>query len=88
MKASAFPLASLLFLAAVAPAGAVTRPPSVDAPTMPPENQARVIRIVTGKDQPVNQHLTLGLNKAAIIELDADAKEGLVSSPDIADAVV
>jgi len=88
MKASAFPLASLLFLAVVAPAGAVTRPPSVDAPTMPPENQARVIRIVTGKDQPVNQHLTLGLNKAAIIELDADAKDVLVSSPDIADAVV
>lgn len=88
IKASILPLASLLLLAAMAPAGAVTRPPSVDAPAMPPENEARVIKVVTGKDQPVNQHLTLGLNKAAIIELDADAKDVLVSSPDIADAVV
>jgi pilus assembly protein CpaC len=88
MKASALPFASLLMLAAMAPVGAVTRPPTVDTPAMPPENEARVIKIVTGKDQPVNQHLTLGLNKAAIIELDADAKDVLVSSPEIADAVV
>ena len=88
MKASVLPLASLLLLSAMAPGGAVTRAPNMDAPTPPPENDARVIKITTGQGQPVNQHLTLGLNKAAIIELDADAKDVLVSSPDIADAVV
>jgi len=88
MKASALPIATLLLLGAIAPVGAVTRPPAVDSPALPSENDARVIKIVTGKDQPVNQHLTLGLNKAAIIELDADAKDVLVSSPEIADAVV
>src|SRR5262249_18154796 len=88
MKASAFPFASLLLLSAMATAGAVTRPPSVDASVMVPESAAKVIKITTGKDQAVNQHLTLGLNKAAIIELDADAKDVMVSSPDIADAVV
>ena len=88
MKASAFPFATLLLLAAMAPVSAVTRPPATDAAATVNENEARVIKIVTGKGQPVNQHLTLGLNKAAIIELDADAKDVLVSSPDIADAVV
>ncbi|MGZ5927772.1 MAG: type II and III secretion system protein family protein [Rhizomicrobium sp.] len=54
----------------------------------PSESDARVIQIATGQGQPVNQHLTLGLNKAAIIELDNDAKDVLVSSPEIADAII
>lgn len=36
----------------------------------------------------VTQHVTLGLNKAVIVQLDADARDVLVSSPDIVDAVV
>jgi pilus assembly protein CpaC len=88
MKASALPFASLLLLSVMAPASAVTRPPAADAPALPGENDARIVKVMTGKGQPVNQHLTLGLNKAAIIELDADAKDVMVSSPDIADAVV
>ena len=32
--------------------------------------------------------MTLGLDKAAVVELDTDAKDVLVSSPDIVDAVV
>ncbi len=38
--------------------------------------------------QPENQHIMLGLNKAVMVELDTDAKDVLVSSPDIVDAVV
>ena len=52
------------------------------------ESQARIIQVTTGTDQPLDQHLTLGLNKAAIVELDTDAQDVLVSSPDIVDAVV
>ena len=88
MKASAFPLAAALLLTAMAPAMAVTRPPVPDSTVQSNDSEARVVKITTGKGQPMNQHLTLGLNKAAIIELDADAKDVLVSSPDIADAVI
>jgi len=35
-----------------------------------------------------NQHITMGLNKAEVIELDADAKDVDVAGPDIVDAVV
>jgi pilus assembly protein CpaC len=52
------------------------------------ESQARIIKVTTGRDQPLDRHLTLGLDKATIIELDIDAKDVLVSSPDIVDAVV
>ena len=53
----------------------------------PPETGARVITIST-KGGTVTQRLTLSLNKAAIVQLDADARDVLVSSPDIVDAVV
>jgi pilus assembly protein CpaC len=89
MKASTFPFAAALLLSAMAPAtSAVTRPTPPEAAVQPNDGNARVVRITTGQGQPVNQHLTLGLNKAAIVELDADAKDVLVSSPDIADAIV
>lgn len=35
-----------------------------------------------------HEHITLGVNKAAIIQLDADARDVLVSSPSVVDAVV
>ncbi len=34
------------------------------------------------------QHITLGLDKAALVQLDADARDVLVSNPSIVDAVV
>jgi pilus assembly protein CpaC len=91
MKASTLPFTAALLIAAIMPASAAAqfaRPAAANAPVKVADSDARVIQIATGQGQPVNQHLTLGLNKAAIVELDADAKDVLVSSPDIADAIV
>jgi pilus assembly protein CpaC len=89
MKASTLPFAAALLIAAMAPAAAqLSRPAAANAPVKSTDSDARIIQIATGQGQSINQHLTLGLNKAAIIELDADAKDVLVSSPDIADAIV
>ncbi len=50
-------------------------------------DESRVIRIVsTGNSSP--QHISLALNKAAVIELDRDARDVFVANPAIADAVV
>jgi pilus assembly protein CpaC len=87
IKASALAFAALPLAAAFVPAQALTRP-AVSDKALPSESDARVVRIETGNGQPVNQHLTLGLNKAAIVELSNDAKDVLVSSPDIADAII
>ncbi len=68
--------------------------PALAAPQLPhpaasvDESSARVVRMAARDGQPENQHITLGLNKAVVVELDADAKDVLVSSPDIVDAVV
>lgn len=68
--------------------------PALAAPQLPhpaasvDENSARIVRMAARNGQPENQHITLGLNKAVVVELDADAKDVLVSSPDIVDAVV
>ena len=86
MKHPALSFAAALLISAMVPAAAQTSRPAASA--KPAEADARVIQIATGQGQPVSQHLTLGLNKAAIIELDSDAKDVLVSSPDIADAIV
>ncbi|HXR94911.1 MAG TPA: type II and III secretion system protein family protein [Rhizomicrobium sp.] len=71
---------------ASAPALAVPQLPHPAA--MVDESSARVIRMAAHAGQPENQHITLGLNKAVVVELDTDAKDVLVSSPDIVDAVV
>ena len=70
------------------PAGAVTRLPAAQLPANLDESNVRVIKMAAARGQPASQHMTLGVNKAAVIELDADAKDVLVSSPDIVDAVV
>ncbi len=88
MKVSAFHMAALLLVASAAPAAAQSRSPTVHAAANIDESQARIIKVTTGADQPLDRHLTLGLDKATIIELDIDAKDVLVSSPDIVDAVV
>lgn len=52
-----------------------------------PEAGARVINIAT-KGGTVTQRIVLSLNKAVIVQLDANARDVLVSSPEIVDAVV
>ena len=88
MKASAFPLAAFIVIASLAPVAAQPRRQATHAAANIDESRARIIQVNTGSGQPLSQHLTLGLNKAAIIELDTNAKDVLVSSPDIVDAVV
>jgi pilus assembly protein CpaC len=52
------------------------------------EAGARIVHVATSNGAPVNQRMTLPLDKAAIIELDTEAHDVLVSNPDIVDAVV
>ena len=52
------------------------------------DGSERVLQIATRADGPVHRRLTLALNKAAVVELDADARDVLVSNPSIVDAVV
>ncbi len=47
----------------------------------------QVIKVSTNGTS-VTRRITLGLNKAAIVELDSDARDVLVSNPEIVDAVV
>ncbi len=52
------------------------------------DGSQRILHIATRDGGPVHQHLTLSLDKAAVVELDADARDVLVSNPEIVDAVV
>ncbi|HXJ02957.1 MAG TPA: type II and III secretion system protein family protein [Micropepsaceae bacterium] len=55
--------------------------------TSPVLDESRIIHIAaTANEAP--QHITLALNKAAVIELDRDARDVFVANPLIADAVV
>lgn len=49
---------------------------------------ARLVQISIKNGATAHQRITLGLGKAAIVEIDADARDVLVSNPDIVDAVV
>ena len=46
------------------------------------------LQVKGGGNGPSSERVTLGLNKAAIIELPADAADVLVSNPAIVDAIV
>jgi pilus assembly protein CpaC len=50
-------------------------------------SESRIIKITASPDA-VPQHLSLALNKAAIVELDRDARDVFVANPTIVDAVV
>jgi pilus assembly protein CpaC len=52
------------------------------------DDSARVIHVSTNGGAPVHQSITLGMGKSVVIELDTEAHDVLVSSPDIVDAVV
>ncbi len=51
-------------------------------------SDARVISVSARGPGPAHEHLTLSLDKAAIVQLDTDARDVLVSNPAIVDAVV
>src|ERR1700761_6221168 len=59
----------------------------VASPAFARDPATRVINVAThGAAQ--SQHITLGLDKAALVQLDADARDVLVSNPSVVDAVV
>jgi pilus assembly protein CpaC len=68
-------LAGVLVLAAVPAAAADAR-------------ATRVINVATHSGSAPQQHITLGLDKAALVQLDTDARDVLVSNPAVVDAVV
>ncbi len=83
-------LLSLLSLAA-----AVFAASAVLAATVPgagpgddASGSARVVTVSTKNGTPAHQSITLGLGKAAVVEIDTDARDVLVSNPEIVDAVV
>ncbi len=49
---------------------------------------ARIIKVATRSNATVQQSVTLGMGKSAMVELDSEARDVMVSSPDIVDAVV
>ena len=69
--------------AVIATAGATTAQAGHGASHAP-----RVITISTGAGAQSHRHITLSLDKAAVVRLDADARDVLVSNPGIVDAVV
>ncbi len=52
------------------------------------DSDARIVNVSVHGGGQKNRRVTLALNKATIVQLDADARDVLVSSPDIVDAVV
>jgi pilus assembly protein CpaC len=61
---------------------------AAEAAPKPAPKDTKVISITTRAGQTINQKMNLALDKAAIIELNADARDVLVSNPEIVDAVV
>jgi pilus assembly protein CpaC len=70
-------------LTLLAPSAGLAAP----ARTAPDDANAKSVAIST-RDASSHQRLTLGLNKAAVVQLDADARDVLVSNPEMVDAVV
>lgn len=52
------------------------------------DGSERVLHVDTHGNGPVHRQISLALDKAAIVELDADTRDVLVSDPSIVDAVV
>ena len=73
---------TIMLLALVAPCAAHAAP----SRPVPDDAGARVMTIST--HGAAHQRLTLPLDKAMVVQLDADARDVLVSNPDLVDAVV
>jgi pilus assembly protein CpaC len=74
---------ALFLMAVLAPPAALAAP----ARSVSDETNAKVMTIST-RDASNHQRLTLALNKAAVVQLDQDARDVMVSNPDMVDAVV
>jgi pilus assembly protein CpaC len=61
--------------------------PQAQAKPVLDETNARIVSISTHGDSS-HQRLVLSLDKAAVVQLDSDARDVLVSNPDLVDAVV
>ena len=72
-----FAAAAALMLAAVSPCQARGT-----------DGESRIISISAHTGSPVHQRVTLSVDKTAIVEIDNDARDVLVSNPEIVDAVV
>jgi pilus assembly protein CpaC len=77
--------APLVSTPALAKPGDDARP--FDAKPAVDEAGARVVSIST-RDGAAHQRLVLSLDKAAVVQLDQDARDVMVSNPDLVDAVV
>ncbi|NOT39701.1 MAG: type II and III secretion system protein family protein [Alphaproteobacteria bacterium] len=75
-------------LAAAACLPAAANGTSGKAAAKPRPAPSETLRIRAGGTGPHSQHVSLGINKAIIIELPEDARDVLVSNPDVVDAVV
>jgi pilus assembly protein CpaC len=78
---------SLVLTVAVLAAALFASPVGAGAPDKEPSD-ARVINVSARGAGTAHQHITLALDKAAIVQLDSDARDVLVSNPTIVDAVV
>jgi pilus assembly protein CpaC len=85
MRKSLLAVVLLSLAVPVAAAPAVRTPP---AAANTADADARIVPISLRGAAQAHQRLSLALDKATIIQLDADARDVLVSSPDIVDAVV
>ena len=77
----------LLAICALAIA-ALAAPASARAPMRHEPVPQKVLNVSTHGNGPAHQRITLALDKAALVQLDSDARDVLVSNPEIVDAVV
>src|ERR1700731_3348313 len=69
-------------------ASALCAAPGVAKAPLSEPAEARVISVSDRGAGTGHHHITLALDKAAIVQLDTDARDVLVSNPSIVDAVV
>jgi pilus assembly protein CpaC len=67
---------------------ALALPAEAKAPAHREPVPQKVLNVSTHGDGPAHQRITLALDKAALVQLDATARDVLVSNPEIVDAVV
>src|SRR3954471_9717553 len=67
---------------------ALAVPVQAKAPAHREPMPQKVLNVSTHGNGPAHQRITLALDKAALVQLDTDARDVLVSSPEIVDAVV
>jgi pilus assembly protein CpaC len=80
--------ALLVTLAATAALSLATPAVAGSHAAMKEEGSERVLHVDTRGNGPVHRQISLGLHKAAVVELDADTRDVLVSDPAVLDAVV